>query len=158
MNNEEKILAILEKQGTTIEKHGVMFEKQAAVLEKHGVMLEKQGTVLEKHGVMLEKQGAAIEKQAAVLEKHEVMLEKQGSAIEQINGRLDTIETDISDLKQGQTRLEISHVKLENRMAIMQADISSIKEHAEITRTGTNHLLAWADKAQHTINLPLPRL
>ena len=40
MNNEEKILTMLEKHGVMLEKHGVM-------LEKHGVMLEKQGAILE---------------------------------------------------------------------------------------------------------------
>ncbi len=61
MNNEEKILELLEKQGQILEKHGAMLEKQGQILEKHGAMLEKHGAMLEKHGTMLEKHGTMLE-------------------------------------------------------------------------------------------------
>jgi len=41
MNNEEKILAMLEKLNGTVEKHGEMLEKLNGNVEKHGEMFEK---------------------------------------------------------------------------------------------------------------------
>ena len=46
MNNEEKILAMLEK-------HSAMLEAQNAKLDKHSAILEKHGAILESHGTLL---------------------------------------------------------------------------------------------------------
>ena len=41
MNNEERILEMLEKLTQTVEKQGSVLEKHGEMLEKHGEMLEK---------------------------------------------------------------------------------------------------------------------
>lgn len=48
MTNEERILALLERQEKTLENHGKM-------LEEHGKMLEEQGKMLADHSKMLER-------------------------------------------------------------------------------------------------------
>ena len=41
MNNEEKILSLLEQQGKVQEQHSAMLEKQGAILEQHSKILEQ---------------------------------------------------------------------------------------------------------------------
>ena len=48
LTNEERILALLERQEKTLENHGKM-------LEEHGKMLEEQGKMLADHSKMLER-------------------------------------------------------------------------------------------------------
>jgi len=102
MNNEEKILALLEKHSTMLEKHNTMLEKQGAVLDQHSIMLEKQGAVLDQHSIMLEKQGA-------VLDQHSIMLEKQGAMLDKHNAMLDKhsamFETLIKDVVETKERI-----------------------------------------------------
>lgn len=54
MNNEEKIIALLEKQGETLKKQGETLEKQGELLAKHDVMLERIDETLAEHSEMLE--------------------------------------------------------------------------------------------------------
>ncbi len=69
MNNEEKILELLEKLNGTVEKHGEMLEKLNGTVEKHGEMLEKLNGTVEKHGEMLEKLNGTVEKHGETLTK-----------------------------------------------------------------------------------------
>jgi len=80
MSNEDKILALLEKQGA-------MLEKQGAVLEEHSAILEKQGAVLEEHSAILEKQGA-------MLEEHSTLLGKLVTDVAETKQRIILMEND----------------------------------------------------------------
>lgn len=116
MNNEEKILAILEKQGEMLEKHGEM-------LEKHGEMLariDKRLGTLEEGQARLEVDVSGIkvrldmdiQRQLNLLaEGQEEILTRMPSEedMDIINGRLDTLEAvvkkhskEIAELKKAQ--------------------------------------------------------
>lgn len=45
--------------------------------------------------------------------------------------------------------------KVDSRLDKMEADIETIKEDAAVTRTATNTLLDWAEKAEVQIKVPL---
>ena len=65
------------------------------------------------------------------------ILESQQAELRKINSRLDKIEEDIDEIKE---------------------DIEEIKESAEITRSGVNALLDWAEDCGNAIKFPLPRI
>lgn len=67
MNNEEKILELLEKQGA-------MLEKQGEVLAEHSAMLAKQGEMLAKHDEMLAEMKAAQEEMRADISEMQTTL------------------------------------------------------------------------------------
>ena len=54
MNNEEKILQILEKQGKMLEKHGEMLERHGEMLETISKRLEDVETLSQRTAVLLE--------------------------------------------------------------------------------------------------------
>lgn len=68
MNNEEKILAMLEKLTEEVGRHGDLLEKQGKLLEKHSEILEKHGKALEKHSEMLEEIDGRSLRSAVMLE------------------------------------------------------------------------------------------
>ena len=89
MNNEERILSILEEhsklleaQGKTLEEHSKLLEAQGKTLEEHSKLLEAQGKTLEKHSRMLEAQGKT-------LEEHSTLLEAQGRLLEKLDAKID---------------------------------------------------------------------
>lgn len=47
---------------------------------------------------------------------------------------------------------------IEKRLDKMEEDIEEIKETAEITRTGVNALIEWAEDCGNAIKFPLPRI
>ena len=94
MNNEEKILAMLEKLTEEVGRHGDLLEKQGNLLEKHSEILEKHTEILEKHTEMLAKQDETLAKHGEMLARHDGTLEKlvskvdrQGELLEEIDGR-----------------------------------------------------------------------
>ena len=94
MNNEEKILAMLEKLTEEVGRHGDLLEKQGNLLEKHSEILEKHTEILEKHSEMLAKQDETLAKHGEMLARHDGTLEKlvskvdrQGELLEEIDGR-----------------------------------------------------------------------
>ena len=48
--------------------------------------------------------------------------------------------------------------KINSRLDKIEEDIEEIKESAEITRSGVNALLDWAEDCGNAIKFPLPRL
>lgn len=59
MNNEEKILQMLEKHGEMLEKHGKMLEEMSALLQKvavtqEGIVLPRLELLAEGHANLLE--------------------------------------------------------------------------------------------------------
>lgn len=94
MNNEEKILAMLEKLTEEVGRHGDLLEKQGNLLEKHSEIQEKHTEILEKHSEMLAKQDETLAKHGEMLARHDGTLEKlvnkvdrQGELLEEIDGR-----------------------------------------------------------------------
>lgn len=99
MNNEERILEMLEKLTQTVEKQG-------SVLEKHGEMLEKHGEMLEKHGEMLEKlqmdvSGLKVRLDVEVKTQFNLLAEGQQTIIDTMTpkDRVDELEADVIILK-----------------------------------------------------------
>ncbi|MCI9156113.1 MAG: hypothetical protein HFF44_04110 [Lawsonibacter sp.] len=107
MNNEEKILVILEKHGEILEKQGEILEKHGEILEKHGEMLEKLNQTVEKHGEMLEKLNQTVEKQGEMLEKLNQTVERQGEILEKQGEMLERHETALEKLQ-----LDVSGIKV----------------------------------------------
>ena len=57
--------------------------------------------------------------------------------LEALNKRFDTIDT---------------------RLEKIEADVAQLKEGAEITRSGVNSLLEWAEDVSNAIRFPLPKV
>jgi uncharacterized phage infection (PIP) family protein YhgE len=74
--------------------------------------------------------------------------EKILEVLEQVISRLDKVD---SRLDKVDSRLD----KVDSRLDKMEADIETIKEDAAVTRTATNTLLDWAEKAEVQIRIPL---
>ena len=87
---------------------------------------------------------------------------KQGQ--QKTNERLDAMQDDIHTLK-GDVEVLKGDVKglkedvevLKEDVKELKEDVEIIKEDAEITRTATNVLLEWAEKAQTPLHIPLTR-
>lgn len=69
MNNEEKILAMLEKLTEEVGRQGDLLEKQGKLLEKHSEILEKHGEMLARHDGTLEKLVSKVDRQGELLEE-----------------------------------------------------------------------------------------
>jgi len=65
------------------------------------------------------------------------------SKLEPINTRLDKVD---SRLDKVDSRLD----KVDSQLDIIQEDLETIKEESTITRSMTNRLLKWAEKADRT--------
>ena len=68
---------------------------------------------------------------------NEELLEVLNKRFDSSDSRLETIETDVSPLKE---------------------DVAQLKEDSEITRTGVNALIEWAEDVSNAIRFPLPKL
>ena len=111
MNNEEKIIALLEKQGETLEKQGETLEKQGETLEKQGETLEKQGELLAKHDVMLERINETLAAQGALLAKHDVMLERINETLAEHSEMLENLTTRVTKIELTQENIIIPHIQ-----------------------------------------------
>ena len=113
MNNEEKIISMLEKLNTTVEKHDTMFEKinstlekHSTMLEKHGAMLEKLNTTVEKHDQMLNEMQETITRVAltqenVVLPQLKLLVEGHNTLLETLapKDRVEALEDDVAFMK-----------------------------------------------------------
>ena len=97
MNNEEKIIALLEKQGET--------------LKKQGETLEKQGELLAKHDVMLERINETLTAQGALLAKHDVMLERINETLAEHSEMLENLTTRVTKIELTQENIIIPHIQ-----------------------------------------------
>ena len=68
---------------------------------------------------------------------NEELLEVLNKRFDSIDSRLEKIETGVSQLKE---------------------DVAQLKEDSEITRTGVNALIEWAEDVSNAIRFPLPKL
>lgn len=79
MNNEEKILEILEKLTEEVSRHGEMLAKQGETLAKQGEMLAKHDVILNKLVEKVDRQGERLEEiddrslRSAVILENEVL-------------------------------------------------------------------------------------
>ena len=74
------------------------------------------------------------------MDKEDMILEE----LRKLNTKVDTIQQDISQLKG-----DVSQLK---------EDVAQLKEDAEITRSGVNSLLEWAEDVSNAIRFPLPKV
>ena len=74
------------------------------------------------------------------MDKEDMILEE----LRNLNTKVDTMQQDISQLKG-----DVSQLK---------EDVAQLKEDAEITRSGVNSLLEWAEDVSNAIRFPLPKV
>lgn len=67
------------------------------------------------------------------MDKEDLILEE----LRKLNAKVDTMQQDVSQLKE---------------------DVAQLKEDSEITRTGVNALIEWAEDVSNAIRFPLPKL
>ena len=67
------------------------------------------------------------------MDKEDLILEE----LRKLNAKVDTMQQDVSQLKE---------------------DVAQLKENSEITRTGVNALIEWAEDVSNAIRFPLPKL
>lgn len=99
MNNEDKIIALLEKQGVALEKqgellakHDVMLEHINETLERHDAMFERINDTLDKHTAILEQHSQILAEHSKTLASHSEMLESHGEMLENLTTRVTKIE------------------------------------------------------------------
>ena len=99
MNNEDKIIALLEKQGAALEKqgellakHDVMLEHINETLERHDAMFERINDTLDKHTAILEQHSQILAEHSKTLASHSEMLESHGEMLENLTTRVTKIE------------------------------------------------------------------
>ena len=63
---------------------------------------------------------------------------------EMMDKKLEPIKADIAEMKED--------------VAELKEDVAELKEDAEITRSGVNTLLAWAEDCGNVIKFPLPKI
>ena len=68
-----------------------------------------------------------------MMDKEDLILEE----LRKLNAKVDTMQQDVSQLKE---------------------DGAQLKEDSEITRTGVNALIEWAEDVSNAIRFPLPKL
>ena len=68
-----------------------------------------------------------------MMDKEDLILEE----LRKLNAKVDTMQQDVSRLKE---------------------DVAQLKEDSEITRTGVNALIEWAEDVSNAIRFPLPKL
>ena len=68
-----------------------------------------------------------------VMDKEDMILEE----LRKLNAKVDTMQQNVSQLKE---------------------DVAQLKEDSEITRTGVNALIEWAEDVSNAIRFPLPKL
>ena len=99
MHNEDKIIALLEKQGVALEKqgeflakHDVMLEHINETLERHDAMFERINDTLDKHTAILEQHSQILAEHSKTLASHSEMLESHGEMLENLTTRVTKIE------------------------------------------------------------------
>lgn len=70
---------------------------------------------------------------------------------------LQAILDKLGSLKEGQKTTDAQLDKIENRLFKIENRLSKIGEDSEITRSGVNTLLGWAEKVQVQVSIPLYR-
>jgi len=114
MNNEEKILALLEKQSVQLDKltadmadvkvtlaeHGARLDSIEKTLTEHGKMLAEHGTRLDsiertltEHGKMLAEHGTRLDSIEKMLTVHGKMLSEHGKMLAEHDARLDSVQS-----------------------------------------------------------------
>ena len=68
-----------------------------------------------------------------MMDKEDLILEE----LRKLNAKVDTMQQNVSQLKE---------------------DVAQLKEDSEITRTGVNALIEWAEDVSNAIRFPLPKL
>ena len=68
-----------------------------------------------------------------MMDKEDLILEE----LRKLTAKVDTMQQDVSQLKE---------------------DVAQLKEDSEITRTGVNALIEWAEDVSNAIRFPLPKL
>ena len=81
-----------------------------------------------------------MESEVRTMDKEDMILEE----LRKLNTKVDTMQQDISQLKG-----DVSQLK---------EDVAQLKEDAEITRSGVNSLLEWAEDVSNAIRFPLPKV
>ena len=67
------------------------------------------------------------------MDKEDMILEE----LRKLNAKVDTMQQNVSQLKE---------------------EVAQLKEDSEITRTGVNALIEWAEDVSNAIRFPLPKL
>ena len=123
MNNEEKILQLLEQQGKTLERHSKLLEQQEKTLERHSELLEQQGKILAQHSELLEQQGKILAQHSEALEELREVVTKVAVTQEGlILPRLDLLaegHTHLADTLAPVSRVE----KLEEDVDLMKSTV-----------------------------------
>ena len=84
--------------------------------------------------------------------------EKIISMLEILLVRTEKLEKTVEKLEKDMSAVKKDISVMEKDISAMQKNISeipAIKESLEETRSGVNTLLAWADKAEHVVKVPL---
>ena len=127
MNNEEKIIALLEKQGELLAKHDVMLEHINETLERHDAMFERINDTLDKHTAILEQHSQILAEHSKTLASHSEMLENLTTRVTKIElTQENIIIPHIQALAEGQETLRQTLCP-RDRAERLEADVDLLK-------------------------------
>lgn len=82
--------------------------------------------------------------------KSQVLIEKEVHEIRKNNDKAARVK-----IEESLAALHSGMKCLESDLAEIKEDIETIKDDCEITRSGTNRLLDWAERTERIVNVPL---
>ena len=78
--------------------------------------------------------------------------------LEVLNKRFDAMETRMGKMETQMGTMEARLDGIGTQMSGIEARLDRLEEHAEITRSGVNSLLEWAEDVSNAIRFPLPKV
>ena len=96
-----------------------------------------------------------LEKMDARQSKADTILEAVQSQISNMQGQMATIQSQMANMQGEIVKMENRMIHLDLDVAGIKADLDEVKYNTEVTRTATNTLLDWAEKAEAQIKVPL---
>ena len=77
---------------------------------------------------------------------------------EKILELLQQMQSDIAGMKQDIVSMKQDITSMKQDIETIKDDIEEIKEEAEITRSGVNTLIGWAEKVEKASDFPMPEV
>ena len=165
MNNEEKIISMLEKQQNMLEKQQKTLDMLVMAQQTTNERLDS----LEKTQSKMERNIAGVNRSVIGMDER---LEKAESSIFSITNSINkydrkyanlytitmSIDVNVANIEGRADKIESKLDKIDERLGEIEDIAEDLQEHPEISRAGMNKLLDWAERVEKstltTITIP----
>jgi len=134
MNNEEKILSLLEQLTEKIDKQGEVLAEHSRILNEHSRILNEHSRILNEHSKILAEHSKVLNEHSETLAKYGEVLAEHGRELETLNDR--TLRTAIILENDVQPKLQLlyeghSHLRdtlvPTKRVEVLEKDVDTLK-------------------------------